>query len=132
MSNIDLKAYQNFVEGVTSEDSNYTYNFIRRLEKLAEVENLNPSLLLTGAIGLASEGGEFLDIVKKIMFHGKEVTPELRAKLESELGDCIWYWINACRALGLDPNQVIAANVTKLEARHPDGKFNVLFETTRE
>jgi NTP pyrophosphatase (non-canonical NTP hydrolase) len=129
---VNLNAYKDFVEAVTSEDSNSPYNFARRIENLAKEENLNPSLLLTGAIGMASESGEFLDIVKKIAFHGKEVTPELREKLMLELGDCQWYWVNACRALNLDPNEVIAANVKKLEARHPDGKFNVEFEKTRE
>lgn len=129
---VDLHIYQNFVEAITSAASNNTEAFIARLTELSEQHNINPALLNTVGIGLSSEAGEFGDIVKKLLFHGKEFNEELRQKLKSELGDVIWYWINACRALNLDPNEVITANVSKLEARHPDGKFNVSFEKQRE
>ena len=125
MTQVNLHAYRDFVEAITSDASNNTHVFIKRLEELALTQGINPALLNTAGIGMASEAGEFSDIVKKILFHSKDLTPELRDKMSKELGDVFWYWINACRALGLDPNAVIQENVTKLEARHPFGKFNV-------
>lgn len=129
MNKVNLQAYQKFVEGVTSEASNSTRAFIQRLEELALTQDINPALLNTAGMGLASEAGEFGDIVKKVLFHSKEVTPELRDKMSKELGDVFWYWINACRALGLVPDDVIQENVTKLEARHPNGKFNINYHS---
>ena len=130
MSQVNLHAYQSFVEAITSEDSNNPAAFVRRIQELA-AQGVNPALLNTVSIGLPSEAGEFSDLVKKVLFHRKELTDEVRNKLNKELGDVMWYWMNACRALGLDPNQVIQDNVAKLESRHPDGKFNVDFETSR-
>jgi hypothetical protein len=49
-----------------------------------------------------------------------------------ELGDIAWYWINACRALGYDPNDVIAENVKKLEARYPGGTFDPYYSENRK
>jgi NTP pyrophosphatase (non-canonical NTP hydrolase) len=96
--------------------------------RLAELDRdpvLNPALLLTASIGLASETGEFSEIVKKMVFQGKPYNEENRFHMMRELGDIAWYWVNACRALGYDPNEVIAENVRKLEARYPGGRFDV-------
>jgi NTP pyrophosphatase (non-canonical NTP hydrolase) len=89
-------------------------------------------LLLTAAIGLSSEGGEFSEIVKKMAFQGKPYNEDTRFHMKRELGDIIWYWINACRALGYDPNEVIAENVTKLEARYPGGTFDPFYSENRK
>jgi len=86
--------------------------------------DVNVPLLITAAMGMCGEAGEFSEIVKKAVFHSKPFTEETLAHAVKELGDSAWYWINACRALGVDPNEVIAANVTKLEARYPGGKFS--------
>lgn len=40
--------------------------------------------------------------------------------------------INACRALKLDPNDVFAENVCKLEKRYPGGGFAVFNSENRE
>lgn len=130
MSQVNLHAYQSFVEAITSEDSNDPEAFVRRIRALAAA-GVNASLLNTAAIGLPSESGEFSDLVKKVLFHGKDLSDEVRNKLGKELGDVFWYWINACRALNFDPYQVIRGNVEKLQDRHPNGKFNVDFETSR-
>ena len=74
---------------------------------------------------MMSEGGEFGDIVKKILFQGKEITPELREKLIKELGDVSWYWVNACTALDISPYEVIQRNMNKLLERFPEGSFSV-------
>lgn len=132
--NIDLKQYEKFVNAVTSAESN-NYDYLhRRIEELRNQSepNFNPSLLLTAAIGLAAEGGEFAEIPKKIFFQGKPYNEEARFHMKRELGDIMWYWINACRALNLDPNDVIAENVRKLESRYPGGTFNVYYSENRQ
>ena len=129
---IDLNKYQNFVEAVTSDASNDLAVTIRRLQELDDSPNLNISLLMTAGIGLASEGGEFNEISKKMVFQGKPFNEENRFHMKRELGDIMWYWINACRALGYDPNDVIAENVTKLEARYPGGSFDAFYSENRK
>lgn len=131
MTKIDLDSYQNFVSAVTSETSNQTDTLVNRLQHLATYQNLNPSLLLTASIGLSSEGGEFSEIVKKMIFQGKPFTEEHRFHMKKELGDIAWYWTNACRALGYNPNDVIAENVKKLESRYPGGSFDPFYSENR-
>ena len=133
MSQIDLKKYSKFVEAVTSLDSNNFDHLQNRITELRNQEfNFNPSLLLTAAIGLAAEGGEFAEIPKKIFFQGKPYDEQARFHMKRELGDIMWYWVNACRALDLDPNDVIAENVNKLESRYPGGKFDVYYSENRQ
>jgi NTP pyrophosphatase (non-canonical NTP hydrolase) len=119
---IDLQKYTEFVEAITSETSNSPMALSARINVLSA--DFNVALAMTSAMGMSGEAGEFSEIFKKVIFHGKAYTEETKAHCAKELGDVIWYWTNACRALGLDPNQVIADNVTKLEARYPGGKFN--------
>jgi len=138
---IDLNKYSEFVEAVTSRDSNDLTSFINRLDYLDgmwddKIEEKGPSinvpLLLTSAIGLGSESGEFQEIVKKLFFQGKPLTEETVFHMKRELGDVIWYWTNACRALNLDPNDVISENVTKLKARYPTGDFDPFYSENRK
>lgn len=129
---IDLGKYQKFVEAVTSKESNSIDSFIVRLENLTQENKFNPSLLLTAGVGLASESGEFNEIIKKIMFQGKPVNEETVFHMKRELGDIIWYWINACRALNFNPNEVIAENVNKLSSRYPSGEFNAYHSENRK
>jgi NTP pyrophosphatase (non-canonical NTP hydrolase) len=129
---VDLNRYSKFVETVTSEASNNTEVFIERLKELNDTNNINPALLLTASTGLGSEGGEFQEIVKKMMFQGKPFTEENRFHMKRELGDIIWYWVNACRALNYDPNEVIQENVAKLESRYPGGSFDVHYSENRK
>jgi NTP pyrophosphatase (non-canonical NTP hydrolase) len=126
---IDLNRYTEFVSVVTSAESNDTEALITRMRELDK--DTNVALLTTAAIGLASEGGEFNEIVKKMLFQGKPFTEDNRFHLMRELGDIIWYWTNACRALGYDPNEVVAENVRKLEARYPGGTFNAWYSENR-
>lgn len=138
---IDLNKYSEFVEAVTSRDSNDLTSFINRLDyldgmwddKLEEKgPTINVPLLLTSAIGLGSETGEFQEIVKKLFFQGKPLTEETKFHMKRELGDIMWYWTNACRALELDPNDVISENVTKLKARYPSGDFDPFYSENRK
>lgn len=131
MDNVDLKKYAQFVDGVTSPVSKDDELYIARIRALS-AQGVQVARLSTAGIGLASEGGEFDEIVKKILFHGKEYNEDNVFHMKRELGDIIWYWMNACIALGLDPNAVIAENVTKLEARYPGGQFSVWHSENRK
>jgi NTP pyrophosphatase (non-canonical NTP hydrolase) len=138
---IDLNKYSEFVEAVTSRPSNYLTDFINRLDQLSDnrddsIEEYGPKvnmpLLITGSLGLSSECGEFNEIVKKVIFQGKPLTKDNLFHMERELGDIMWYWTNMCRALRLDPNDVIEENVRKLEARYPGGKFDAHYSENRK
>ena len=129
---IDLKKYEQFVQAVTSEASNNTEALVARMLELEQQENINVALLATVSTGLGSEGGEFQEIVKKMLFQGKPFNEENRFHMKRELGDIIWYWSNACRALNLDPNEVIAENVNKLQSRYPGGSFDAYYSENRK
>jgi len=136
---IDLNRYSEFVEGVTSKASNDLTTFMDSLDRVdgnyedgEHGPDVNVPLLITAAMGMSGESGEFSEIVKKIMFHGKQLTPEIHKHLQKELGDVIWYWTNACRALDVDPNTIIADNVSKLENRYPGGKFDAWYSDNRQ
>ena len=130
---VDLNQYTKFVENVTSKESNVYDHMRRRMDELSG-DNLgyNFSLLMTAAIGMSAECGEFNEIPKKIIFQGKPFTEENVFHMKRELGDIMWYWVNACRALQLDPNDVIAENVRKLEARYSGGAFDVFKSENRK
>jgi len=143
MNKIDLNKYSEFVEAVTSQPSNDLTTFIDTLDRLdANYElfdgvmkhgpDVNVPLLLTACLGLAAESGEFIEIPKKIFFQGKALTDENVFHMKRELGDIMWYWMNACRALHLDPNDVINENVKKLENRYPGGSFDAYYSENRK
>ena len=133
MPQVDLKKYEHFVEKVTSKESNQLSEMFYATKELeTKNPNINMSLLLTGGIGLSSETGEFNEIVKKCIFQGKPLNDETVFHCKRELGDIMWYWISSCRALGLDPNEVIEENVNKLKARFPDGEFDVHYSENRQ
>jgi NTP pyrophosphatase (non-canonical NTP hydrolase) len=137
---IDLNKYKNFVEAVTSKASNDLTTFMNRCDELdanytgdgVHGPDINVPLLLTACLGLAAEGGEFIEVPKKMFFQGKPLTEAEVFHLKRELGDVMWYWINACRALNLDPNDVIAENVRKLESRYPGGSFDAHYSENRK
>ena len=131
---IDLNKYKEFVAGVTSDASDSVMQMYNRMVDVHTETNLqvNLALLLTAAIGLSAETGEFAEIPKKIVFQNKPCDEDAVFHMKRELGDIMWYWINACRALGLDPNEVIAENVTKLESRYPGGTFDAHYSENRK
>ncbi len=132
MENVDLNKYKDFVQAVTSKESNSTMVLNNKLIDLERESNVNLALLMTGAIGLSSEGGEFAEIVKKCIFQGKPLDDDTKFHIKRELGDIMWYWISACRAMDLDPNDVVAENVNKLKARYPGGEFDVFYSENRK
>ena len=129
MSEIDLKEYSQFVDKVTSSESKDKQAFQERLDSLSA--NDVPRLL-TAALGLSAESGEFTEIVKKLVFQGKPLSEETRIHMIKELGDVMWYWTQGCMALGVDPNDVINTNKEKLMARYPEGEFEVAKSENRK
>ena len=124
--------YAKFVDSTTSRESKNFLGFIGRASELEVQDNLNLPRLMTAAIGMLAESGEFAEVMKKIIFQGKEFNEDERFHMKRELGDIMWYWISACRALNLDPNDVIAENVKKLEARYPGGSFDAFYSENRQ
>lgn len=127
---VDVNKYRDFVAGVTSDASNDLEAMIVRLRELNETVNI--SLLMTGAIGMSAEGGEFAEVVKKCVFQGKPMNEDTIFHMKRELGDVAWYLVNACRAIGEDPSAIIEENVRKLEARYPGGAFDVHYSENRK
>jgi NTP pyrophosphatase (non-canonical NTP hydrolase) len=127
---VDLQKYQEFVAAVTSDASNDLEAMIARMRELNATVNI--ALLMTGAIGISAEGGEFAEVVKKCVFQGKPMNDETIFHMKRELGDIAWYFVNAARAIGEDPNEVIAENVRKLAARYPGGAFDPYYSENRK
>ena len=128
---VDFEKYSKFVDAVTSDESKDFLALSDRLVMLDE-KGANIERLLTAGVGLNAEAGEFLEIVKKMIFQGKPWDEANRDHLIIELGDVIWYAANACMALDISFEEVVARNVTKLEKRYPGGQFDVYYSEHRE
>ena len=128
---VDFDKYSKFVDAVTSDESKDFLALSDRLVQLDE-KGANIERLLTAGVGLNAEAGEFLEIVKKMIFQGKPWSEDNRQHLIIELGDIIWYAANACMALGISFEDVVARNVEKLEKRYPGGQFDVYYSENRE
>ena len=127
---IKFERYEEFVAAVTS---NASTNFVDFADRIGELdrEGANIERLLTAGVGINAEGGEFLEIVKKMVFQGKPWNEDNREHLIIELGDILWYVAQATMALGISFDEVIATNVKKLEKRYPDGTFDIYFSENR-
>tara|TARA_B100000902_G_scaffold370414_1_gene395513 strand:+ start:1921 stop:2325 length:405 start_codon:yes stop_codon:yes gene_type:complete len=121
---IDFTRYEQFVDAVTSDSSK---DFVSLADRLVELdrEGANIERLTTAAVGMSAESGEFLEIVKKMVFQGKPWSDANREHLLIELGDILWYVAQATQALGVDFDTVIEMNIEKLEKRYPGGKFDI-------
>ena len=128
---VDFDKYSKFVDAVTSDESKDFLALSDRLVQLDE-KGANIERLLTAGVGLNAEAGEFLEIVKKMIFQGKPWSEDNREHLVIELGDAIWYIANACMALEVSFDEVVALNVKKLKKRYPGGQFDVYYSENRE
>tara|TARA_R100000742_G_C4272200_1_gene91318 strand:- start:153 stop:557 length:405 start_codon:yes stop_codon:yes gene_type:complete len=115
-----LTDYEEFVNEVTSQASKSPKNFIDEIDRIEE-QGVNPARLLTASVGLSGESGEFSDIVKKVVFQGKEIDDDVVKHLRSELGDIMWYVAQGCLALDTTIEELIDINTAKLESRYPGG-----------
>ncbi len=127
---IDFSKYALFVDGVTSGSSKDYQCFIESLSSL-DGKGANIERLLTAAVGISAEGGEFMEIVKKMVFQGKPWNADNREHLIIELGDVLWYVAQACMALDVSFDEVLETNVKKLEKRYPEGTFDIYFSENR-
>ena len=121
---IDFKRYEEFVDAVTSDSSK---DFVALADRMGELDRQGANIerLLTAAVGISAEGGEFTEIVKKMVFQGKPWNEDNREHLIIELGDVLWYVAQACMALDVPFDDVVRGNVKKLEKRYPGGSFSV-------
>ncbi len=122
---VDTDRYLDFVEGVTSDESRDYAALLTRMNRLELEDDCNIPPLLTAALGLTAESGEFTEVVKKIILQGKPYNEDNVFHLKRELGDICWYIAQACMALDTSFDEIIEMNVEKLKARYPGGEFDV-------
>ena len=128
---IDFQRYAEFVDAVTSDESK---DFVAMSDRLVELDQrgINIERLLTGAVGLSAEGGELMEIVKKLIFQGKPVNDETIFHLKRELGDVMWYVMQILMALDITIEEVVEMNVEKLQKRYPGGAFDPYYSENRQ
>ena len=128
---IDFSRYEHFVDAVTSDASK---DFLSLSDRLVELDQKGANIerLMTASVGMSAEAGEFTEIVKKMVFQGKPWNDANKHHLVTELGDIMWYVANACMALDISFDDVIATNVKKLEKRYPGGSFDVFYSENRQ
>jgi len=127
---INFSRYEEFVDAVTSDAST---DFVALSDRLVELDSKGANIerLLTAGVGINAEGGEFLEIIKKMVFQGKPWNDDNREHLIIELGDLMWYVAQATQALGISFEEVLATNVKKLEKRYPGGSFDIFYSENR-
>ena len=128
---INFSRYEKFVDAVTSDASK---DFVYLSDRLVELDRKGANIerLLTAGVGINAEGGEFLEIIKKMVFQGKPWDEHNREHLIIELGDLLWYVAQATQALGVSFEEVIERNVSKLEKRYPGGQFDIYYSENRQ
>ena len=122
---VDTERYLDFVAGVTSKPSSDLPELLSRITQLDCTDDADVPRLLTAALGLTAESGEFTEIVKKIILQGKPYNNENVYHMKRELGDICWYIAQACMALDTTFDEIIEMNVSKLESRYPGGSFDI-------
>jgi NTP pyrophosphatase (non-canonical NTP hydrolase) len=129
---LEINEYADFVKSTTSRESLRTEVMMDRMMGLQySNEDTQFSQLLTASIGMQAESGEFSEVLKKVIFQGKEWNEENKFHMMRELGDVLWYWVQGCMALGYTPEEVLEENIRKLSKRYPQG-FEILRSEVRE
>ena len=131
MKRIDFEKYSKFVDAVTSDESRDFLALSDRLVRLDE-KGANIERLMTGAVGINSEGGEIMEIVKKLVFQGKQWDGETIFHLKRELGDVMWYVMQCLIALDTSLDEVVDMNIDKLKKRYPGGEFDPWYSENRQ
>ena len=122
---VDTNKYLDFVTEVTSLPSTDLAALLSRITNLDIEQDADVPRLLTAALGLTAESGEFTEVVKKIILQGKPYNEENVFHMKRELGDICWYLAQACMALDTTFDEIIEMNVDKLKSRYPGGEFDV-------
>ena len=128
---INFNKYEEFVSTVTSDPSTNFVDFADRIGEL-DREGANIERLLTAGVGINAEGGEFLEIIKKMVFQGKPWNEDNREHLIIELGDIMWYVAQATQALEISMEEVLDTNIRKLSKRYPEGTFDSYYSENRK
>jgi NTP pyrophosphatase (non-canonical NTP hydrolase) len=77
----------------------------------------------------AARFGEIFELFKKHFYQGHDLDND---KVMEEIGDVLWYADALARANGFTLEEVAAANIAKLQARYPDGRFDAERSKNRE
>ncbi len=128
---VNFNEYSKFVDAVTSDQSKDFIAFSDRIVALDE-KGANIERLLTGAVGINAEGGEVMEIVKKLIFQGKPWNDETVYHLKRELGDVMWYVMQCLLALDSSVEEIVGMNVEKLKKRYPGGEFDPFYSEHRQ
>jgi NTP pyrophosphatase (non-canonical NTP hydrolase) len=128
---IDTKKYIEFVRQTTSPASSDFAQLLARMTELEANNDADVPRLLTAALGMSAEAGEFTEVIKKIMMQGKPYNEENVFHMKRELGDICWYLAQACMALDTNFEEVLQMNYEKLSARYPEGTFDVFRSENR-
>jgi NTP pyrophosphatase (non-canonical NTP hydrolase) len=128
---VNFNQYSKFVDAVTSDESKDFIAFSDRIVALDE-KGANIERLLTGAVGINAEGGEVMEIVKKLIFQGKPWDDQNIYHLKRELGDVMWYVMQCLIALDSSMDEIVGMNVEKLKARYPGGEFDPFYSENRQ
>lgn len=114
---MDATNYQNLAMRTNDEKSS-----IRLFKSLLIDTNLNNEkdvgTIIDACLGLSGEVGEFNDLIKKWIFHEKDLDEE---HLKRECGDIMWYIAMMCHAFKWDLNDIMDININKLRNRYPEG-----------
>ena len=103
---------ENYVEHAMTTDCKYDAELYARMIKCARLQH--------AAMGLATEAGEFVDMIKKHIYYGKALDV---VNAKEELSDCSWYIALALNELNTTMNEVLTLNINKLKLRYP-AKFS--------
>jgi NTP pyrophosphatase (non-canonical NTP hydrolase) len=103
-------------------NNNMDVNFYQELvQRTAGSHETKEMQLCNWAMGLCGEAGEYTELIKKHVFHGK---PLDRVKAIKELGDVCWYLTMCATELDLTLSEIMATNIEKLKERYPNGFVN--------
>jgi len=122
---IDTNKYIEFVRQTTSPASSDFAALLTRLTELEASADADVPRLMTAALGISAEAGEFTEVIKKIFLQGKSYNEDNVFHLKRELGDICWYIAQACMSLDTTFEEVLQMNYEKLSARYPEGTFDV-------
>jgi NTP pyrophosphatase (non-canonical NTP hydrolase) len=128
---IDTNKYIEFVRQTTSPASSDLAALLARIAELEATTDIDVPRLLTAALGMSAEAGEFTEVVKKILLQGKPYNEDNVFHMRRELGDLCWYLAQACMALDITFEEVLQMNYEKLSARYPEGTFDVFHSENR-
>lgn len=92
--------------------------FCKKNNIASEEQNYDLGGIFDACLGLSGEVGEFNDMIKKWIFHEKQLDIDHAKK---EAGDICWYLAMLCESFGWSLDEIMQMNVDKLKARYPEG-----------